>query len=87
MASSILTLRIDDHLKQALDALSKSTGTTKSALVFDAIAEYLDVNNWQVAGIETAIKSLDTNGGTPHAEVKKRIETWKKSVRLTSAVG
>ena len=80
MASSILTLRIDDHQKQALDALSKSTGRTKSALVFDAIAEYLDVNNWQVAGIETAIKSLDTNGGIPHALVKKRIETWKKSV-------
>ena len=87
MASSTLTLRIDDTQKQALDALSKNTERSRSALVVDAIAAYLDLNDWQVAGIETAIKSLDTNGGIPHAEVKKRIETWKKSLRLTSAVG
>jgi RHH-type transcriptional regulator, rel operon repressor / antitoxin RelB len=36
----------------------------------EAINAYLEVNEWQVAGIKKAIASIDANGGVDHADVK-----------------
>ncbi len=47
----------------------------------EAIDEYLQTNEWQVAGIKKAIASLDAGEGVPHEEVIKRIKTWGKSGR------
>ena len=82
MASSILSVRVDQSQKQKLEALAKSTGRSRSYLAADAISAYLDVNEWQVAGIKSAMKSIDTNGGIPHAEVKKWVGSWKGSGAL-----
>ena len=85
MASSTLSVRVDHTQKQKLEALAKSTGRSRSYLAADAIAAYLDVNEWQVAGIKAAIKSIDTHGGVPHAEVKKWVGSWKATGALPKA--
>lgn len=63
MSSSTLSIRVDSTQKKRLEALAKSTGRSRSYLAADAIDAYLDVNEWQVAGIKDAIKSIDANGG------------------------
>lgn len=85
MTSSTLSVRVDQTQKQKLEALAKSTGRSRSYLAADAIAAYLDVNEWQVAGIKTAIKSLDASGGVPHADVKKWVGSWKTTGVLPKA--
>jgi RHH-type rel operon transcriptional repressor/antitoxin RelB len=56
--------------------LAKSTGRTRSFLAAEAINEYLDVNEWPVAGIKRAIASLDRGEGIPHDEVKDWVASW-----------
>ena len=85
MASSTLSVRVDHSQKQKLEALAKSTGRSRSFLAADAISAYLDVNEWQVAGIKAAMKSLDDNGGVPHAAVKKWVGSWKTRGLLPKA--
>jgi RHH-type rel operon transcriptional repressor/antitoxin RelB len=85
MTSSTLSVRVDQSQKQKLEALAKSTGRSRSYLAADAISAYLDVNEWQVAGIKAAMKSIDTSGGVPHTEVKKWIGSWKGSRALPKA--
>ncbi len=76
MTSSTLTVRVDNTQKKRLEALAKSTGRSRSYLAADAIGAYLDVNEWQVAGIKKAMASIDSNGGVDHAEVRKWVASW-----------
>ena len=89
MTTSTFTIRADSRQIKRLEALAKSTGRSRSFLAADAISAYLDVNEWQVAGIKKAIASMDAGGGIDHADVKANVISWnapaaaKKAPRRT----
>ncbi|MCC6775904.1 MAG: CopG family ribbon-helix-helix protein [Hyphomicrobiales bacterium] len=76
MASTTFTVRVDTGVKRRLERLAKSTGRSRSFLAAEAISEYLDVNEWQVAGIKRATASLDRGEGIPHDSVKDWVASW-----------
>jgi RHH-type rel operon transcriptional repressor/antitoxin RelB len=76
MPSTTFSLRVDTAVKKRLEKLAKSTGRSRSFLAAEAIAEYLSVNEWQVAGIKAAIASLDRGKGVPHQQVKEWVDSW-----------
>ena len=63
MSSTTVSVRIDPASKKRLEKLANSTGRSRSFLAAEAINEYLDLNEWQVAGIQKAVASLDRGGG------------------------
>ena len=79
MRSTTFTVRVDAVAKRRLERLAKSTGRSRSFLAAEAIHEYLDVNEWQVAGIKRAIASLDRGEGVPHERVKDWVTSWGSS--------
>jgi RHH-type rel operon transcriptional repressor/antitoxin RelB len=76
MRSTTFTVRVDASAKKRLERLAKNSGRSRSFLAAEAINEYLDVNEWQVAGIRQAIASLDRGEGVPHQQVKDWITSW-----------
>jgi predicted transcriptional regulator len=76
MRSTTFTVRVDSAAKKRLEKLAKSTGRSRSFLAAEAINEYLDVNEWQVAGIKKASASLDRGEGVPHDQVKDWVKSW-----------
>ena len=76
MRSTTFTVRVNSAAKKRLEKLAKSTGRSRSFLAAEAINEYLDVNEWQVAGIKKAIASLDRGEGVPHDQVKDWVKSW-----------
>jgi RHH-type transcriptional regulator, rel operon repressor / antitoxin RelB len=76
MRSTTFTVRVDATAKKRLEKLAKSTGRSRSFLAAEAINEYLDVNEWQVAGIKRAIASLDRGEGVSHQRVKDWVTSW-----------
>ena len=40
--------------------------------------EYLDLNEWQAAGVKQAIASLDRGEGIPHQEVRSWVNSWSR---------
>jgi RHH-type rel operon transcriptional repressor/antitoxin RelB len=76
MTSTTFTLRVETEVKRRLEKLAKSTGRSRSFLAAEALREYLDVNEWQVAGVRKAIGSLDRGGGVPHEQVKSWVTSW-----------
>ena len=76
MRSTTFTVRVDSAAKKRLERLAKSTGRSRSFLAAEAINEYLDVNEWQVAGIKRAIAALDRGEGLSHARVKGWVTAW-----------
>ncbi|HLX14853.1 MAG TPA: CopG family ribbon-helix-helix protein [Bradyrhizobium sp.] len=76
MNSTTFTIRVDTGVKKRLERLAKSTGRTRSFLAAEAITEYLEINEWQVAGIKRAMASLDRGEGIPHDSVKDWVASW-----------
>ena len=76
MKSSTFTVRVENGVKKRLERLAKSTGRTRSFLAAEAINEYLEINEWQVAGIRRAIASLDRGEGISHDSVKDWVASW-----------
>jgi RHH-type rel operon transcriptional repressor/antitoxin RelB len=76
MASTTFTVRVEPKVKKRLEKLAKSTGRTRSFLAAEALNDYLDLNEWQVAGIKRAIVSLDRGEGVPHQEIKDWVNSW-----------
>jgi RHH-type rel operon transcriptional repressor/antitoxin RelB len=76
MPSSTFTVRVDAVAKKRLEKLAKSTGRSRSFLAAEAISEYLDINEWQVAGIKRTVASLDRGEGVPHEQVRDWVASW-----------
>jgi predicted transcriptional regulator len=76
MPSTTFTVRVDATAKKRLEKLAKNTGRSRSFLAAEAINDYLDINEWQVAGIRRALESLDRGEGVAHARVREWVESW-----------
>jgi RHH-type transcriptional regulator, rel operon repressor / antitoxin RelB len=76
MPSTTVTVRLDSGVKKRLQKLAKSTGRSRSFLAAEALNEYLDANEWQVAGVKRAINSLDRGETIRHKEVKEWVSSW-----------
>ena len=76
MSSTTFTVRVGTDVKRRLEKLAKSTGRSRSFLAAEALNEYLDVNEWQVAGVRQAMASLDHGESIPHEQVKAWVNSW-----------
>ena len=74
--SAILSVRIDKSVKERLARLASSMKRSQSFVAAEAIEEFVAVQEWQIAGIEEALESLDRGEGVPHDEVK----AWAESL-------
>lgn len=78
MADSVITLRIDAKLRKKLDKLAESTQRSRSFLAAEAIREYVDVNEWQIAEINKGIAEADAGDFTSDEQVQKTIAKWTR---------
>jgi len=77
MNTDTFSVRFDRSTKTRLEKLAKNTGRSRAYLAATAIEEYLDLNEWQVAGIVGAIASLDRGKGIPHERVRDWVASWE----------
>ncbi|MSP62382.1 MAG: ribbon-helix-helix protein, CopG family [Myxococcales bacterium] len=76
--SSILSVRLDAGLKRRLDRLARASERTSSWLVQDAVAAYLETQEWQVEAIREAVRNADRDpsGAISHERVRAWVESW-----------
>jgi predicted transcriptional regulator len=79
MSSATFTVRVDSAVKKRLEKLAKSTGRSRSFLAAEAIGEFVDVNEWQIAGIKRAMAALDGGEGMPHDQVEQWVRSWGRT--------
>jgi RHH-type transcriptional regulator, rel operon repressor / antitoxin RelB len=76
MAQSTLAVELSGADRARLEQLAKATGRSESSLAAEAVSEYLSVQDWQVAAISAAMKSLDRGEWVPHSAVRDWVESW-----------
>lgn len=72
--TEVVTVRLDGKLKAKLEALARHTRRSKSYLAAEAIAAYVDLNEWQIAEIEAGIAELDNGETVSHEEAARRYD-------------
>jgi hypothetical protein len=58
--SSTMTIRLEDGVKNRLDQLATVTQRSKSFLAAEAIAAYVDTNEWQIGEIQAALLEAES---------------------------
>ncbi len=75
--SSTMTIRLEDDVKDRLDRLAESTQRSKSFLAAEAIREFVDHNEWQIAEIRTALTEADAGDFASDRQVAALAKKWK----------
>jgi RHH-type rel operon transcriptional repressor/antitoxin RelB len=73
-----LSIRIDSATKKRLDALSKRSRRSKSFLAAEAIAAYVESEEWQLGELQAGIAELDAGQEVSHEKVSSWLNSWGK---------
>jgi RHH-type rel operon transcriptional repressor/antitoxin RelB len=79
--SEVMTIRVDRKIKTRLEKLAKAMERTKSYLAAEAIRTYVDLNEWQIAEIKTALKEADAGDFAIAEEVERVFKKWRRGAR------
>jgi predicted transcriptional regulator len=80
--SETLSIRIDTATKIRLDALARQLKRSKSFLAAEAIAAYVESEEWQLAETEAGKSELDSGQFASHEKVSKWLNSWSKADEL-----
>ena len=75
-ATTTLTVRLPAELRQRLEKLARSTERSKSWLAVDALHNYVELHEWQVAQIKAGIHEADAGDFASDVEVAAVIDKW-----------
>ena len=79
MMTETLSIRIDAETKKRLNALSKRSKRSKSFLAAEAIAAYVDSEEWQLGEIHAGIAELESGQEVSHEKVAKWLNSWGRA--------
>ena len=65
-----MTLRIDEATMERLEAVASAMSRSKTWVLGQALAEYLDNQAWQVAEIQAGLREADAGDVVPHENVR-----------------
>lgn len=75
--STTMTVRLEDDIKDRLDALAEATQRSKSFLAAEAIRSYVENNEWQIGEIQAALKEADAGDFASDKEVSALAKKWQ----------
>jgi predicted transcriptional regulator len=73
-----LSIRIDRETKKRLDALAKRSRRSKSFLAAEAIAAYVESEEWQLGELQAGIAELDAGQAVSQDKASKWLKSWGK---------
>ena len=73
-----LSIRLDATTKKRLDALAKRSRRSKSFLAADAIAAYVEAEEWQLGELQAGIAELDAGREVSDEKISKWLKSWGK---------
>lgn len=79
--STTMTIRLEPEIRERLDLLAAATQRSKSFLAAEAIRQYVELNEWQVAEIRAALAEADAGDFASDEEVDAVAARWGVNAR------
>jgi RHH-type rel operon transcriptional repressor/antitoxin RelB len=77
LVSTTITIRLEEEVKNRLDRLADSTHRSKSFLAAEAIREFVENNEWQIAEIRAALKEANAGDFATERDVGTLAKKWR----------
>lgn len=61
LKAASLTVRVKPDTRSRIETLARATRRSKSFVIEEALEQYLDVNEWQIKGIQDALVEADSH--------------------------
>ena len=74
--STTMTIRIESDLKERLDQLAAVTHRSKSYLAAEALRDYVELNEWQLQEIKSALAEAEKGDFASSQEIKETLGKW-----------
>ena len=74
--TTTMTIRLDDQIKDRLDALAEATQRSKSFLAAEAIRVYVESNDWQIGEVQAALLEADAGDFAADGDVADLARKW-----------
>lgn len=78
MGKQTITFRVDAQKKKALDAIAAGIDRDRSYVLNEAIENYLEVHDWQLAHIKEGLRQADAGEFAKDSEVAAAFSRWRK---------
>lgn len=79
--STTMTIRLEPEIKERLDLLAAATHRSKSFLAAEAIRQYVELNEWQVAETRAALAEANAGDFASDEEVEAVAVRWGVNAR------
>jgi len=76
--TTTLSVRVDPKVLRRLEALAASSKRSKSFLAAEAIAAYVEAEEWQLGEIQAGLKDLEAGRTVSHERVSRWLRSWGK---------
>jgi RHH-type transcriptional regulator, rel operon repressor / antitoxin RelB len=77
MEKQTVSFRLDSDKVSALDDLASALDRDRTYLLNEAVAAYLDVQQWQMEHVKAAIRQADEGRFIDHKQVRKMAAKWR----------
>ncbi|MFO1370421.1 MAG: CopG family ribbon-helix-helix protein [Marinagarivorans sp.] len=74
--STTMTIRIESELKERLDQLAAVTHRSKSYLAAQALHDYVELNEWQLQEINSALEEADKGDFASSQAITETLGKW-----------
>jgi len=74
--STTMTIRLEPELKLRLDQLAEATHRSKSFLAAEALRDYVELNEWQIKEIQSALVEADAGDFASEQDIKETMGKW-----------
>ena len=78
MEKLTISFRMDEDKVEALDTLAEALDRDRTYLLNEAVAAYLDVQQWHIEHIERGIRQAAAGKLVEHSRVKKMVAGWRR---------
>lgn len=74
--TTTMTIRLEDQIKDRLDALAEATQRSRSFLAAEAIRGYVESNEWQIGEVQAALLEADAGDFASDGDVADLARKW-----------
>jgi predicted transcriptional regulator len=78
MDKHTISFRLDPEKVSALDTLAEALDRDRSYLLNEAVAAYLEVQQWQIEQIQRSRRQAEAGELVAHSKVKKMARKWRR---------
>jgi predicted transcriptional regulator len=79
--TTLISARVPEEVAQRLEVLANETNRSKSYLAAQAIEEFVDLQEWQVAAIKEGMAAAEKGKVKSHAQALDILNAWGRNAK------